>query len=84
MLSTLELRNLVEKSFLPVRCLCTLAKDQSLTVTLYESGNPNPVLVRPGINIEQLNGMGAISALVIQLRCDLLDRQTVVPLRDAS
>lgn len=84
MLSTLELRDLVEKSFLPVRCRCTQAADQSLTVQLYDRSDKRIDLQVSGIRAEQLNSSRAISALVAKLRCDLLDRQNVVPLRDAG
>lgn len=81
MLSTLELRDIIEKSFLPVRCRCTLAADQSLTVQLFNRGSPQPDLQVAGIRAEQLDGSRAIASLVSKLRCQLLDKQ---PLRDAG
>ncbi|MFD2641915.1 DUF1652 domain-containing protein [Pseudomonas japonica] len=84
MLSTLELRDIIEKSFLPVRCRCTLAADQSLTVQLFNRGSPHYDLQVTGIRPEQLDSNRAIASLVSRMRCDLLDRQVVVPLRDAS
>ncbi|MCU1719704.1 DUF1652 domain-containing protein [Pseudomonas sp. 20P_3.2_Bac4] len=84
MLSTLELRDIVEKSFLPVRCRCTLAADHSLTVQLFDRSQRVDLQVN-GIRVEQLNSSRAISSLVSKLRCDLLDKQNnVVQLRDAG
>lgn len=81
MLSTLELRDIIEKSFLPVRCRCTQAADQSLTVQLFNRGSPHHDLQVTGIRAEQLDSSRAIASLVSQLRCELLDKQ---PLRDAG
>ncbi|MEB0182966.1 DUF1652 domain-containing protein, partial [Pseudomonas sp. CCC3.2] len=36
MISTLELRHIVEQSFLPNRCECTLSADSSLTVRVFQ------------------------------------------------
>nr|WP_075803631.1 DUF1652 domain-containing protein [Pseudomonas putida] len=80
MLSTLELRDIIEKSFLPVRCRCTQAADQSLTVQLFNRGSPHHDLQVTGIRAEQLDSR-AIASLVSKLRCELLDKQ---PLRDAG
>ena len=37
-LSALELRNIIESSFLPKRCQCTLSPDLSMTVKVYADG----------------------------------------------
>lgn len=84
MLSTLELRDIIEKSFLPVRCRCTQAADHSLTVQLYDRSFQRIDLQVSGIRAEQLDSSRAISSLVSKLRCDLLDRQNVVLLRDVG
>ena len=34
-LSALELRNIIESSFLPKRCQCTLSPDLSMTVKVF-------------------------------------------------
>jgi len=36
MLSELELRSIIEGSFLPKRCECTKAEDASLTIKVYD------------------------------------------------
>lgn len=75
MLSTLELRNIIESSFLPVRCRCTQATDHSLTVQLYDRRFQRIDLQVTGIDTAQLDSSRAISNLVMSLRRDLVDKQ---------
>ncbi len=71
MLSTLELRNIIESSFLPMRCQCTLAQDQSLTVKVFDRTSDRVDLTVTGIRTQQLNSSRAISNLIAGLREDL-------------
>ncbi len=81
--TTLNLRSTIESSFLPVRCRCTVATDQSLTVQLFDRYQRVDLEVT-GIRVDQLDSSRAISSLVSRLRCELLDKQSVVPLRNAG
>ena len=71
MLSTLELRNIIESSFLPQRCQCTMAQDKSLTVRVYDRTSARIDLTVTGIAPAQLNSSRAISNLIAGLRADL-------------
>lgn len=71
MLSTLELRHLVEQSFLPTRCECTVDPPAAMTVRFYQSTSNQEVLIVTGISIAQLNNGYAIAALIADLRSDL-------------
>ncbi|CAI8837376.1 DUF1652 domain-containing protein [Pseudomonas sp. IT-P253] len=71
MLSTLELRHLVEQSFLPTRCECTVDPPAALTVRFYKSTSNQEVLTVTGISIAQLNNGHAIATLIEDLRSDL-------------
>jgi hypothetical protein len=71
MLSTLELRNIIESSFLPMRCQCTQAGDRSLTVRVYDRRTERVDLTVTGIKSEQLTSSRAISNLIAGLRADL-------------
>ncbi|WP_166362441.1 DUF1652 domain-containing protein [Pseudomonas akapageensis] len=71
MLSTLELRNIIESSFLPMRCQCTLAQDRSLTVRVFDRTSERVDLLVTGICAERLNSSRAISNLITGLRHDL-------------
>ncbi|MEE1865120.1 MULTISPECIES: DUF1652 domain-containing protein [Pseudomonas] len=75
MLSTLELRNIIECSFLPVRCQCTLAADRSLTVKVFDRTCERVDLLVTGIDAEQLTSSRAISDLIAGLRNDLADQR---------
>jgi hypothetical protein len=71
MLSTLELRHLIEQSFLPIRCECTVDLPEALTVRFYQGNSNQETLVVTGISIAQLNCGHAIASLVADLRSDL-------------
>lgn len=78
MLSTLELRHLVEQSFLPMRCECTLDSPAALTVRFFQGASNQEILVVTGISIAQLNCGHAIANLVTDLRSDL-ERVSSIP-----
>ena len=71
MLSTLELRNIIESSFLPQRCQCTQAQDRSLTVRVFDRSSDRIDLTVTGIDTRQLTSSRAISNLIAGLRRDL-------------
>ncbi|MBD1590044.1 DUF1652 domain-containing protein [Pseudomonas typographi] len=71
MLSTLELRNIIESSFLPQRCQCTQGRDHSLTVKIFGRGSDHVDLTVTGIDSRGLNSSRAISSLIMGLRHDL-------------
>ncbi len=81
MLSTLELRNIIESSFLPMRCQCTLAQDQSLTVRVFDRTSDRVDLTVTGISAQQLNSSRAISNLIAGLRADLKSQHLSRPRR---
>lgn len=77
MLSTLELRNIIESSFLPARCQCTQALDRSLTVRVFDRASARVDLTVTGIKSEQLTSSRAISNLIAGLRQDLKANNSV-------
>jgi hypothetical protein len=71
-LSALEVRHIIEGSFLPKRCQCTLSPDLSMTVKVYGDHETDRVeLVVTGIKAERLNGCREIGDLIAELRYDL-------------
>ncbi|WP_223484971.1 DUF1652 domain-containing protein [Pseudomonas sp. A-RE-19] len=71
-LSALELRNIVESSFLPKRCQCTLSPDLSMTVKVYSDVETDHLdLFVTGIDAQRLNGCREINNLIAELRTDL-------------
>jgi hypothetical protein len=80
-LSALELRNIIESSFLPKRCQCTLSPDLSMTVKVYADTHTDQLdLLVTGINAKQLNGCREINDLIAELRSDMQHRAAVEPL----
>ena len=71
MLSTLELRHIVEQSFLPTRCECTVDPEAGLTVRIYQGSSNRENLVVTAIPVAQLNSGRAIAGLIAELRYDL-------------
>ncbi|APV42703.1 MULTISPECIES: DUF1652 domain-containing protein [Pseudomonas] len=76
-LSALELRNIIESSFLPKRCQCTLSPDLSMTVKVYSDRETDHLdLMVTGINAKRLNGCREINDLIAGLRSDM-QHQTI-------
>ena len=76
MLSELELRGIIETSFLPKRCECTKAEDASLTIKVYDDRDRDRVdLEVKGINADKLDSSRAICNLITGLREDLKHTQ---------
>jgi len=74
-LSALELRNIVESSFLPKRCQCTLSPDLSMTVKVFGDHQTDQVeLLVSGIDARKLNGCREINNLIAGLRSDLSEQ----------
>ena len=72
MLSELELRSIIETSFLPKRCECTKAEDASLTIKVYDDRDRDRVdLEVKGINAHKLDSSRAICNLISGLREEL-------------
>jgi hypothetical protein len=80
MLSDLELRGIIEGSFLPKRREVTKASDASLTVKVYHEIDHDRVdLVVTGICANKLDSSRAICNLITELREDLKHTHTQAP-----
>ena len=85
MLSELELRSIIETSFLPKRCECTKAEDASLTIKVYDDRDRDRVdLEVKGINADKLDSSRAICNLIAGLREDLKQTQSPAQQRVAG
>ncbi|WP_207864367.1 DUF1652 domain-containing protein [Pseudomonas sp. 58(2021)] len=79
-LSALELRNIIESSFLPKRCQCTLSPDLSMTVKVYGDHQTDQVELQvSGIDASHLNSCREINGLIAGLRSDLAQNATSQP-----
>ncbi|MGY2172050.1 DUF1652 domain-containing protein [Pseudomonas gingeri] len=77
MISILELRNIIELGFLPLRCQCTVDQDSSLTVKVFDSQTGKVDLLVTGISSRALTSARAISNLMGQLRGELSANQAL-------
>ena len=71
MLSTLELRHIIESAFLPLSCECLVDPRGSLQARIFEPISGRVELLVTGISTARLNGNREISALIADIRYDL-------------
>ncbi|BCX68584.1 DUF1652 domain-containing protein [Pseudomonas izuensis] len=71
MIHVAQLRLLLERSFSPLACDCTVSGDHSLTVKLYHPVSGEVDLVVSGLNVTTLNTSEAVVALIEELRYEL-------------
>lgn len=76
MISTLELRHIVECGFLPLSCTCTLNSDGSLLVKVFETSSGRVELLVTGISVTRLSSSRAIANFIGELRSEMVTRQT--------
>lgn len=72
MMSLVQLRLQLERSFAPLACECTLTGDHSLTVKLYHPESGQVDLVVSGLSVATLQTPPAIQALIEELRYELV------------
>ena len=71
MISNLELRKIVESSFLPLYCQCTIGHDGVMTVRISDPDSGRVDLLVTGIATAPLTSSRAIANLIAELRYDL-------------
>ncbi|WP_440058092.1 DUF1652 domain-containing protein [Pseudomonas fragariae (ex Marin et al. 2024)] len=82
MLSSLELRHIIESSFLPQKCICTVNAVGTMTIQLLNPSTKQVDLTVPGIPISDLITMRSVSDLVAQIREEY--RLVMLANRDSS
>jgi hypothetical protein len=75
MLSHLELRQIVESGFLPLKSVCSINPDGLMTVELFHPMKGHAAVITQGIPVEGLETSRAIATLVAQLKTELQDKQ---------
>lgn len=71
MISHLELRQIVESGFTPMKCICTITQDNLMTVSLFEPQKGHPALEVRNLNAAELTTSRAIASLVLELKEEL-------------
>lgn len=67
MISTLELRHIIENAFLPKKCVCTIQPDHCMTIRI---GSPDEIdaFTVTGIDLARCATSRAIAGLVAELK----------------
>lgn len=71
MISSPDLRHIIEMAFLPKRCACTIAADGLMTIEIFHQNTNLAELTVSGIDSSGLTAGRAIAALVLGLREEL-------------
>lgn len=78
-LSTLEIQNIIEHSFLPSICTCSVAPDQSLTIRVCDCMTGKVDLVATHVPLWELGTPHAIATLVVQMQQEINAHKGVHP-----
>ncbi|POF44070.1 hypothetical protein B0D71_04560 [Pseudomonas laurylsulfativorans] len=71
MITLAQLRMLIERSFSPLACECSITGNHSLTVKLYHPVSGQVDLVVSGLNLSRLQTTESVAALIEELRYEL-------------
>ncbi|WP_433765788.1 DUF1652 domain-containing protein [Pseudomonas putida] len=71
MMTLAQLRLLIERSFSPLACDCSITGDHYLTVKLYHPISGQVDLVVSGLNMTTLQSEEAVATLIEELRYEL-------------
>lgn len=75
MISTLELRHIIESGFLPLSCTCRANPDGSLMIKVIDPATGNVELLVTGVSTVNLTSSRAIANLIGELRSEMNSRQ---------
>jgi hypothetical protein len=78
MISTLELRPIIECGFLPLSCSCTTNPDGSLMIKVFDASSGRVELLVTAITTETLTSSHAIARLIGELRTEMANRSTMI------
>jgi hypothetical protein len=75
MISTLELRHIIECGFQPLSCTCSVNPDGSLMIKVFDSTSGRVDLLATAVNTSQLMSSRAIENLIGELRSEMVTHQ---------
>ena len=78
-LSTLEIQSIIEQSFLPSICTCSMAPDQSMTIRVCDCMTGKVDLVATNVPVWELDTAHAITMLVAQMQQEINAHKGVPP-----
>lgn len=71
MISTLELRHIIECAFQPLACTCSVNPDGSLMIKVYDSFSGRVDILVTGITTSELTSSRTIANLIGELRAEM-------------
>ncbi|QKG68528.1 DUF1652 domain-containing protein [Pseudomonas sp. B14-6] len=71
MISTLELRHIIECGFQPLSCTCSVNPDGSLMIKVFDPTSGRVDLLVTGVVTSQLTSSRAIANLIAELRSEM-------------
>ena len=71
MISTLELRHIIESGFQPLACTCSVNPDGSLMIKVIDPNSGRVDLLVTGVATADLTSSRAISSLIGELRSEM-------------
>ena len=71
MISTLELRHIIECGFLPLSCTCSVNPDGSLMIKVFDPTSGRVDLLVTAVTTSQLTSSRAIANLIGELRSEM-------------
>jgi hypothetical protein len=77
MISTLELRHLIEGGFLPLSCTCSVNPDGSLVIKVFDSVSGRVDLLVTAVATSELTSSRAIANLIGELRSEMAAHQAM-------
>lgn len=77
-LSSLEIKGLLERAFLPDLCRCISRDSDNMDLTLISAEDPSVYVRVPGISLRSLDSSRAIANLVAQVKGLLVARKEAV------
>jgi hypothetical protein len=78
-LSPLEIQSIIERSFLPSVCTCSLAPDQSLTIRVCDCMTGQVDLIATHVPLWKLDTVHGIATLVAEMRQQIESHKGVPP-----
>lgn len=77
MLSTLELRHIIECGFQPFACTCSVNPDGSLMIKVFDSASGRVDLLVTAVTTSELTSSRAIANLIGELRSEMAANQAI-------
>ena len=75
MISTLELRHIIECGFLPLSCTCTVNPDGSLMIKVFDAETGRVEMLVTAVSTADLTSSRSIANLIGELRSEMASRK---------